>query len=394
MNLIPANEEARLRSLYSYNILGSIPEEEFDDITRIAAHLCDVNMSLISLTDKEYQWTKSSYGTKSFLTPRKDSFCAHAILNPDKVMLVPDSHKDERFVNNPYVTSEPFVRFYAGVPLVTSDGFALGTLCIFDQVPKNLTSFQLESLKALGRQVVARLELKRSLAIIEAQKKDLEFAYKELDSFVSVVAHDINAPLARVTGLAELLKSHMESFPAEHHKTIEYLHLSSSEISLMVKKILEFSRNTSWSLSDMEEIQLPDFFLRIVSLLPKPRKFAFQFPESGTIYYHRSALQQIFLNLFSNAFKYNDKDETILTVTFSTNSEYNFFEVKDNGMGMPPQMAEKAFDLFFQGAKSKDGLGIGLATVKKIIEKSGGKISVDSVPGKGTSFKFSLKRLA
>lgn len=156
------DEAARLAALRRYRILDTEPERAFDDLALLASHICQTPMALISLIDADRQWFKARTGLDATETPRAVSFCTHAITQRD-LFIVPDARDDERFRNNPFVTGGPFVRFYAGAPLVTPEGHALGTICVIDSVPRTLTPEQREALDALRRQVQAQLELRRNL---------------------------------------------------------------------------------------------------------------------------------------------------------------------------------------------------------------------------------------
>ncbi|PSR12638.1 diguanylate cyclase [filamentous cyanobacterium CCP3] len=156
----PIQEADRLEALRQYQILDTPAERSYDDITSLAVYICDVPIALISLVDADRQWFKSKVGLTAQETSRDVSFCAHAILRPN-VMIVNDAAKDERFADNPLVTGEPGIRFYAGVPLVSPARQPLGTLCVIDRKPRTLNNYQIKTLEALARQVVMQLELQR-----------------------------------------------------------------------------------------------------------------------------------------------------------------------------------------------------------------------------------------
>lgn len=186
-----AQESARLQALRQYRILDTPAEQVYDDITALAAFICDVPIALISLVDAERQWFKSKVGLEVSETSREVSFCAHAILE-DSIMVVKDALQDERFVGNALVTCVPNIRFYTGVPLVTSGGYPLGTLCVIDQQPRELSETQLRTLEALARQVVTQIELQRvSAQLAEAlEKVDLMAGLIPICSYCKGIRND------------------------------------------------------------------------------------------------------------------------------------------------------------------------------------------------------------
>ena len=175
---LPKNEDARLRALHECHVLDTPPEDEFEEITRLAAHICGVPIAAVSLVDAERQWFKSIVGLPVTETPRDVAFCAHTILRPD-VMVVPDAQADLRFVDNPLVTGDPSIRFYAGAPLVTEDGHALGSLCVIDRTPRHLLADQQEALRLLARLVTSQLERSRRAA--EREKAGAERLQSEAE---------------------------------------------------------------------------------------------------------------------------------------------------------------------------------------------------------------------
>lgn len=174
-------EALRLEELRSFGVLDSAAEQAYDDVVKLASFICDTPIALISLIDEDRQWFKARVGMNAMETPRGIAFCAHAITEPHALMEVPDALDDSRFANNPLVTGEEGVRFYAGAPLLTPSGAALGTVCVIDRVPRKLTEAQAEALKALSRQVVQLLALRRANAELELLSRAHTLRQRELE---------------------------------------------------------------------------------------------------------------------------------------------------------------------------------------------------------------------
>ena len=165
----PLNEEQRLNALYEYGLLDTDAEQDYDELVKLASQICCCPIALMVLLDKDRQWFKARVGLAARETPRDQAFCAHAILEPTKIMVVPDATRDDRFAANPLVTGDPKIRFYAGAPMTTTDGLALGTLCVIDREARGLSVEQSSALATLARQASRLIELRRvSSALADA----------------------------------------------------------------------------------------------------------------------------------------------------------------------------------------------------------------------------------
>lgn len=177
---IPIYEKERLSALQACDVLDTPDEQRFDDLTQLASKLVGTPIALISLVDKDRQWFKSRVGIDAMETPRDQAFCAHAILNPKAPLVVPDARQDDRFSDNPLVTDQPGIRFYAGAPLLDYDQMPLGTLCVIDTVPRIVSKEQLETLDALARQASAQLQLTRLVRELHEKNRIQERDYKRM----------------------------------------------------------------------------------------------------------------------------------------------------------------------------------------------------------------------
>jgi len=386
------NEAGRLKDLDSYDVFDTLSEKEYEEITSLAAFICQVPISQISLIGETQQWIKAETGSKSEgYIDRNYTVCGHAISKPQEILVVPDLRTDERFHDNPVLINAALV-FYAGVPLVTPEGFALGTLCVLDHEPKQLSQHQLETLKALANQVMQLLQLRKSRSLLQQSVQIVEEKNRELERFAYVVAHDIKSPLNNMSGLTKhLIKRHGANLPPEVTELLGMIDASSTQVKELVDGILEYSRTENYLTENTEELPVESFLKEIVHYFDYHKDCEFVICcTCPKITANKPALSQILLNLISNAIKYNDKKNVVVEIAFTGTSDNYSFSVKDNGPGIKQEYQHGIFEMFKVFSESdrfgKRGNGIGLATVKKLIEKLSGTIQLESQPGHGTMF--------
>ncbi|MAY22131.1 MAG: ATPase [Flavobacteriaceae bacterium] len=393
---LPANENARLSEVRKYQILDTLPEEEYDNITHIIATVCDVPVSLITLLDSDRNFLKSHYGIDDQESPRNISFCTQTILQKNDLFMVKDAREDNRFRNNPIVTERKMV-FYAGVPLINENGFPLGTLCIYDTKPRELTDEQKTILKRMAKQVLSLFELHyRNTLLIQAQKEQ-KLRNERLNKFAHLVSHDLKSPLANINALTQLLKEENEgSLSEDSLEYIGYIKESTESLKNYIEGLLKFYKSIDALEKGKAYTTLSEIFEAIEDMLSlQERKFIY--PEAHTsIYVNKAALEQILFNLIDNAYKYNHHENPEVNVSFYEDSLNYHFSIMDNGLGIPSDKQHEIFDMFVttgeKDFKGQEGTGVGLAAVKSLIEKLGGSIHLESEKGKGSTFKFQIPK--
>lgn len=396
----PKTESQRIAALRSLNILDTLPEQEYDQITKLVASICDTPIALISLLDEDRQWFKSKVGVDHCETDKKYSFCNYAIHSEDELMEVSDAREDERFKKNPLVEGETQVVFYAGVPLRNKDGYALGTLCVIDYQLRTLSQKQKEGLMFLANQVIKLFELHSINRGLKKTQKQLKEKNAQLRNFAGVVSHDMKMPLANMIVTIDVLKAkYKESLDSAGFEYLNSLKKSSFQLSDYITNILTHYESDSITSNkkSLEEFDVYTLVEDIIEMLDIGDDCVITFPEENTdIFTNRVALEQILLNLIGNSLKYNDKPKIEIDIDFKKEPNFYRFFVKDNGIGIPKDKQKEIFNLFSIVAendrKGNKGNGIGLSTVKKMIHNLGGKISVNSIEGKETTFEFTIER--
>lgn len=397
-NSFNSSDEERLEVLRSYNILDTLEERDFDEITALAAAICGMPISLISIVDDKRQWFKSHQGIDITETPIEQSFCAHAIASGDEIMIVDDAEQDRRFAQNPLVTGYPNIHFYAGVPLINNEGVALGSLCVIDQEKKQLTDQQITTLKILARQVMDKLELRRKVILLEQANRELIAANTFIEKFASMAAHDIKNPLSSISMTSELLRRKLLKMQDEDCLKMVNININAvKKLTGLVDDMLAYSKNPSLLITKKQYIPLRDLLRSTIGLVTLPPNINIQLPEADPLLHTPTvALEQILLNLLTNAVRYNDKPQGQISIRFNQDDTYYCFEVADNGIGIAPENLDKIFGnnvtLHIVDRYNKEGTGIGLSTVKNLVQLLEGKVRVESIPGAGSTFYFSIKK--
>lgn len=397
--LIPVNEKDRLAALRSYNLLYTNKEEEYDQITYLASHISGMPVSLISLVDYKEAWFKSTHGIDICSSDRNVSFCSYAVGEKDPTFIINDTKNHTEFKNHPYskLKENPVV-FYAGICLVDKNGFKLGTLCVIDHKPNTISVAQLEALKKLAQQVVKLIELHKANYILEDIKSDLEAKNEELKNFAGIVSHDMKMPLANIIVTTDILKAkYADQLDEQAINYLRYLKRSSFSLSDYITGLLNHYESDKLTEENSEEFDVHLLLEEIVELLNINFDCEINLPENNfDIRCNRAALEQVFLNLIGNSLKYNDKNRIIIDVEAIEHKHKYFFKVSDNGIGISKDKQDKIFDLFSIvgniDREGKRGSGIGLATVKKLVNSLGGTITLTSKVGYGSTFEFSIKK--
>ena len=396
---LPDNESKRLAALARYDILDTTPEEEFDDITRLASYICNTPIATMTLVDATRQWFKSRVGLDAPETPREIAFCAHTILSADTIV-VRDALEDERFADNPLVTSNPHIRFYAGVPLITPDGYALGSLCAIDRVPRNLSDAQLDALQVLARQVVRAMELRQSHRQLNQLSKKLTHVNDGKDRLFSMIAHDLKSPVGGVLGLLEVMAEDVKGMEmAEIQRYLNMLASSTRGTFDLLESLLQWSVQESGKMDYKPvALSLDDMVSQVftfTALAAHHKSITLVAPTKSCqlVMADRNMLRSVLQNLVANAIKFTPAGGHV-AVSCEDRDKWVGVSVKDSGNGMTAERLHSALELDDMhsslGTGGEVGTGLGLKFCRAFIECHGGKLTATSIVGAGTIFTFTL----
>ncbi len=409
---LPHNESARLFALKQYEILDTADELVYDDIVMLASVICGTPMAAVSLLDESRNWLKARKGIDFKEVDRDLSICAHAILRPDQVLVVPDTVNDPRFKDNDLVAGRHQFRFYAGAPLINPDGLPLGTICVMDRHPRPISAAQVDSLRALSRQVVSLLELRRSNFALREQaetlisaKEQANAANKAKSIFLANISHEIRTPMNGVVGVTSLLAATPLSERQRHY--VDTIEKSAEGLLSVLTNVLEFARNDMGALTDvaLAPIELSDFVEGIAAMMrpmamAKQLRFIASVDEELHIPLMGDSvrLQQLVSNLIGNALKFTTQGTVEVSVSRVQEKQHAItarFEIRDTGIGISRDRQKTIFDEFVQADQGTQrrygGAGLGLSICRQVAKKLGTEIQVRSEVGVGSTFWFDLE---
>jgi two-component system NtrC family sensor kinase len=386
---LPPNEPSRLATLNRYSILDSLSEPEFDDASTLAAILCGTPISLVSLIDQDRQWFKSTVGTDLTESPRSQSFCAYSLATA-RTLVVPDAQQDPRFADNPLVTGDPNIRFYAGSPIIAPNGHVLGSVCVIDTQPRTVTPLQIAGLEALARQVMALIEARYNLienkrtlaALIQSEK------LAAVGRLASSMAHEINNPLEAITNLLYLCRN--RAILPDVQQWLEQAELELRRISIIANQTLRFHHQSTLpqQVSCLSlfapTLDLYEARLRNAGIRVEKRKRANDLVEC-----YEGDIRQVLSNLITNAIDAMPTGGRLLVRSRQgthgpTGRKGLFLTVADTGNGIDPETQKRIFEAFFS-TKGNNGAGLGLWMSTQILNRHHGAIRIRSTRARGKS---------
>jgi signal transduction histidine kinase len=380
-----AAETRRIAALRSYDVLDTPREATFDDIVLIASTVCRTPIAVVNLIDAERQWFKAEIGLGTRETPLDTSICAHAILEHD-VLIIPDTTQDARFAANPLVVGDPGLRFYAGALLKTPDGMPIGTVCVLDTVARELTADQVTILRALARQAMLQMELRKMHSMAEHTS-----TYRA--RMLASAGHDFKAPLRSA------LYSVTRARRAANAEQLERLATAEEELHKIDqgfnRLISAASGNSTFSVDDLLPVPLNDVLQQIETSWGRAAErkgIQLQVASTDLVVVSNAALLETLLgNLVANAVKYTPRNGQV-SIGCKIDASLVLIEVADTGIGIPANQVDELFGAFRQANAQVEGLGLGLWIVRQTAEALDVKIDVTSVEGEGTQFHIRVPR--
>ncbi len=395
---IPANESKRLQELFRLEILDSPYEQEFDELVQLASQICQTPVSLITLIDHDRVWFKAKVGTDLPEAGRSIMFCPHAIAGGEDVFIVPDTISDERFSDNPVVAHDPHIRFYAGAPLTSANGYKLGTLCILDVVPRQLTPEQRSTLRVLSHQAVRLFDSRIKNKQLARQQQRLEELARTQTRIISIVSHDVRNPLGSLRSMLDMMGAGL----LEPDETAEMITVGKRQVDStteMLNNLVDWgsvqlqNRPPEKRRLNLHDLVTSKFAKFQVAARLKSNALVNDVPGEFTLESDENALRFVLRNLVSNAMKFTEGGRITVSACHDDAGRV-CIQVEDTGMGMTEEVRGRLFDAKNRqsapGTQREKGSGLGLLLVREYLEKLGGTLDVWSEAGKGTRVRVTF----
>lgn len=383
----------------NYSILDSGDEKDFNDLTTLASAICQTPIALINLFDEKRQAIQSLVVSNGSEISAGYDFQLPDLAAEQEIMIIDNVSGSNLFPENPFINEEHRIAFYAGVPLVNYEGVVLGSLSVIDRQQKKLSDEQVNALKIIARQIVEKLELRKKAMISEDTIRELRYSNLFMQKFTAMAVHDIKNPMSSILLSAQSLKFRLHKLEDNQgcERLVDLNISSTKRLMVLLDDMLAYSKSPSLLLSQKLNVNLQEILKVVISMVTVPNNFTIEIPtEKYSLNISSVALQQIFINLLTNAIRYNDKEQGILKIRFNEDDEHYYFEVEDNGIGIEKAYHEKifanSFTLNITDRYAKKGSGIGLSTVLELVKALHGSIFVQSEPGTGTTFFIRLAK--
>lgn len=381
---LPENERERLLALKEYELLDSDTEKDFDDIVALASFICQTPIASITLIDEHRQWFKAQVGLSSKETPRDVAFCSHAILK-DELFIINDATKDQRFHDNPLVTGHPDIRFYAGIPLTTEDGYNLGTICVIDTKVRDLSPEQSQALNVLRNQVLKLFELRRKNMMLTKM-------HELHQKLLSIIGHDLRSPLNSIHGLVNLAERGIS--PDEFNEFVPRMRTMVDTTRDLLNNLLHWAKNhIEGKHTGDEKLNLREVAMQVTtsledSLKQKNNTLRISIPDDLCLHANRNTFEFVLRNLVQNANKFTVNGS--IAVRGWIEQGFIKLSVLDSGIGIPQEKIARLFTWgksnSTKGTSGETGSGLGLPMVKEFILQMEGEITVESAEGQGSAF--------
>jgi signal transduction histidine kinase len=396
--LVELSQPSRLAVIDELRLLDSPADEAFDRLTRFAARLTESPVALVSIVTDKIQFFKSEFGlaepwATQRQTPLSHSFCKHVVASGEPLVI--ENAHDEPLVRDNLGLSELNVVAYLGMPLVTSDGEVLGSFCVIDHQPHTWKPEDLEIMRELAQSVMTEIELRRELHLREHLEEEQKHLIRDLDAYGHLVAHELKNPIAAIVGFSDMLEQ-SESLSESDKELAYYIRCAGDQLGTIVESLLgfastQYSEHLVLGQVNMKAVveQAIDRQRHLMNLRHVEIEIVSDLPPITT---HAVWIELVWINYISNAVKYGGKPPT-LRIGADAFDDHVRYWIEDNGEGLLPEQQARVFDAFTRVNETEiEGHGLGLYLVRRIIEQLSGQVGVQSVPGSGSCFWFSLNR--